>query len=223
MKKLVCIAIVALSAAAVAQNSTSQSSQSLGDVARKSRAEEQKAPAKKVYTNDDFAETPAPAPSPTADAKATAGTPSLDEAPKPGSAQEKGQPSVDLSKESSTTSGDTKDKKDAKPNEEKDAKASAEDQAKVDAEWKSKIDAQKSKISGLQREYDLTDREYKLFATTFYADAGNRLRDQKDFHDKETDYRDKLGNLKQQITDEQAKLAELQDQAHKAGANKAYD
>ena len=169
MKKLVCIAILALSAAAVAQNSTSQSSQSLGDVARKSRAEEQKAPAKKVYTNDDFAEAPAPAP----DAKASEGTPSLDETTKPGSAQEKGQPAVDLTKESGTTSGDAKDKKDAKPKDEKDAKASEQDQAKVDAEWKSKIDAQKSKIAGLQREYDLTDREYKLFATTFYADAAH--------------------------------------------------
>ena len=49
------------------------------------------------------------------------------------------------------------------------------------------------------------------------------MRDQKDFHDKETSFRDKLGTLKQQIADEQSKLGELQDQAHKAGANKAYD
>ena len=219
MKKLVCIAILALSAAAIAQNSTSQSSQSLGDVARQTRAQDQKAPAKKVYTNDDFAEQPTPAPAPAPEAKAAESAPTAEEATKPSSAQEKGQPSVDLSKESGA---DAKDKKSTDPKD-KDAKAAEQDQAKVDAEWKSKIDAQKSKIAGLQREYDLTDREYKLFATTFYADAGNRLRDQKDFHDKETDYRDKLGTLKQQISDEQAKLAEMQDQAHKAGANKAYD
>ena len=220
MKKFVCIAVMALGAAGVAQNTTSQSSQSLGDVARKTRTEE-KAPAKKVYTDDDFAPQPAPAPAPAAETKAADTAPSAEEATKAANPREKGQDSVDLSKETGATS-DSKDKKDAKPKE-KDAKAAEDDQAKMDAEWKSKIDAQKAKIAGMQREYDLTDREYKLFATTFYADAGNRLRDQKDFTEKETGYRDKLGSLKQQITDEQAKLTELQDQAHKAGANKAYD
>jgi hypothetical protein len=123
------------------------------------------------------------------------------------------------------TAKNTKELKESDPDKEKekDVKPDTDEQAKVDAEWRSQIDAQKAKIATLQREYDLTDREYKLFATTYYADAGNRLRDQKDFHDQETSYRDKLGNLKQQIADEQSRLGEIQDQAHKAGANKAYD
>ncbi len=110
----------------------------------------------------------------------------------------------------------------AKQGQEK-SKDPAADQEKLDAEWKSKIDLQKSKIADVKREYDLTERESKLSATTYYADAGNRLRDQKDFVDKEASYHDKLANLQKQLADEQAKLSDLQDQAHKAGADKAYE
>jgi hypothetical protein len=194
----------------VAAQTPTQSNKSLGDVARAQRSTDQQAPAHKVWTNDDFesaaaaapAETPQPAPKAEGDSKIT--TP------------DDSQKTVDLA--TGTEKGESGDKA-----KEKDGKGSPGEQDKLDAEWKSKIDAQKAKIADLQREYSLNDREYKLAATSYYADAGNRLRDQKDFADREAKYRDTLATMKQQITDEQAKLADMQEQAHKAGANKAYD
>lgn len=181
-----------------------QSNQSLGDVARKQRAQDQTAPAHKVWTDEDFPSKPVPA-APEASATDTSAAPTKDAA-------------------KSTDAATGKDVKKDEKTDEKDAKSDpVADHDKLNAEWKTKLDAQKAKIADLQRERDLTDREYKLATTSFYADAGNRLRDQKDFHDKETSYREKLATLGQQITDEQAKLAAMQEEAHKAGANKAYD
>lgn len=201
MSKSVSIALLALLAGAtLAAQQTSQNQPSLGDVARQQHSQDKNA-SKKVWTNDDFPSVAAPAPAADTKTDETAdATKTSDEADK--ATAEKGK--------------DAKDK-DAKK------EGSPEDQEKLNAEWKTKIDGQKAKIADLQREYDLNDREYKVFTTTYYADAGNRLRDQKDFHDKEAGYRDKMSGLKDQISQEQAKLAELQEQAHKAGANKAYD
>ena len=193
MKKLVQLALFAL-AATVCLTAQQQSSDSVAEAARKAQNKDSAAPTHKVWTNDDFPDRPAATDTaPSADATAATTT----DAAKPTDATDK-----------------AKDKK---------TDLSTADQDKLDAEWKGKIDTEKAKIADLQREYDLTDREYKLASTTYYADAGSRLRDQKDFHDKEVEYRDKLANLKQQIADEQTKLADVQDQAHKAGANKAYD
>lgn len=195
MKKFVPIALFALAATVcVSAQQQSQSTESLGDVARKQRAADQKAPAKKVWTDDDFASTSTPA-APTENAPTEAATKDADKS------------------SDKAAAADTKEKK----------QDTVADTEKLNAEWKDKLDAQKGKIADLQREYDLTDREYKLSLTSYYADAGNRLRDQKDFTEKETTYRSKLGTLKQQLSDEQSKLADLQDQAHKAGANKAFD
>jgi hypothetical protein len=216
MKKLVPLTLMVLGATVfAAAQQQAQSGQSLGDVARSQRTHESTAPAHKVWTNDDFQSAPAPAPveapqpAPKAEGDSKITTP------------DDSQKTVDLA--TGAEKGEAGDKaRDAK-DKEKEGKDSPGEQEKLDAEWKSKIDAQKAKIADLQREYSLTDREYKLAATSYYADAGNRLRDQKDFADKETKYRDTLSTLKQNITDEQTKLADLQEQAHKAGANKAYD
>jgi len=192
MRKIIPIALLALAgcACALAQQAGQAAQPSLGDVARKQRAQDDNAPKTKVWTNDDFGDSPAPAPETKSDADAT-------------------QP-ADADKAKS-------------PDAKKDAAATVEDHDKLNKEWKDKIDAQKKKIADLQHDYDLTDREYKIFMTSYYADAGNRLRDQKDFHDKEQEYRDKLGTLKDQLATEQTNLSDLQDQAHKAGADKAYD
>lgn len=194
MTKFVTVALLALAGSFCLAQSNQKSS--VAEAARAQRAKEQAAPNRKVWTNDDFPDKPA--------------TPSAEAPPADANANP---PAAEPGKDA-----------DAARDDKKEAKATpADDQSKLDAEWKSKIDSQKSKIADLQREYDLTDREFKLSATSYYADAGNRLRDQKDFHDKEAAYRDKLASLKQQIDDEKSKLSDLQDQAHKAGANKAYD
>lgn len=203
MTKLVPLALLALATTVCAAAQQAQSSQSITDAARTQQAKEQASPGRKVWTNDDFPDQPAAATPATGDTTAPA--------------------SSTAPASTATASTATDDAKKSADDKSKSAKADADDQEKLNAEWKSKLDTEKAKIADLQREFDLTDREFKLASTTYYADAGNRLRDPKDFHDKETAFRDKLGTLKQQIADEQAKLAELQDQAHKAGASKAYD
>ena len=50
------------------------------------------------------------------------------------------------------------------------------DAQKANDEWKQKIADQQGKIDLLSRELDVTQREYRLRAAAFYADAGNRLR-----------------------------------------------
>lgn len=216
MKKFVPLTLLVLGTSVfIAAQQQAQSNQSLGDVARSQRSADHQAPAHKVWTNDDFQPAPAatpplaPQPAPKAEGDSKITTP------------DDSQKTVDLA--TGAEKGEAGDKAKDDKDKEKSAKDSAREQEKLDAEWKSKIDAQKAKIADMQREYSLTDREYKLAATSYYADAGNRLRDQKDFADKEAKYRDTLSTLKQNIADEQAKLGDLQEQAHKAGANKAYD
>ncbi len=210
MKKLVPLALLALATTVCISAQQPTQSQSLGDVARQQKSSD-KAQGHKVWTNDDFPDRPASTDAAPADASTSDATA---DAAAAGPVDASGKPAKDAgSKEAA-----------AKP-EAKVAKKtdSADEQKKIDDEWKGKLDAQKSKIADLQREYDLTERELKLAQTTYYADAGNKLRDQKDFLDKDKASRDKLDALKQQITDEQAKLSDMQDKAHKAGANKAYD
>lgn len=199
MKKFVPLALMALATTVcVAAQQSTQSSPALGDVARKQRAQDQAAPTHKVWTNDDF----------------------------PGETAPAAQPAENVETPTEPAATDSQPKTEATADKEKSqdkTKGTAAEQEKLDAEWKGKIDAQKSKIADLKREFDLTDRENKLAATTYYADAGNRLRDQKDFTDKQTSYHEKLSTLQKQIADEQTKLSDLQDEAHKAGANKAYE
>jgi hypothetical protein len=205
MKKFVPIALMVLaSAVCVTAQQDAQSSPSLGDVVRKQHAGTQANPSRKVWTNEDFsgdATTPA---QPTENAPAAA------------------EPSADNAGASAPANAPDATADKSKQDQDK-AKSAAGEQEKLDASWKEKLDVQKARIADLKREYDLTERENKISMTTYYADAGNRLRDQKDFTDKEASYRDKMTTLQKQIADEQAKLSDMQDEAHKAGANKAYD
>ncbi|MBZ5525212.1 MAG: hypothetical protein LAP21_23545 [Acidobacteriia bacterium] len=111
---------------------------------------------------------------------------------------------------------EAKDKTEAKKDEgkaepPKDAGKSAED-------WKSKIDSQKKEIVQLQRELDVSEREAKLRAAAFYADAGTMLRDQAKFAEDTRNQQAEMDNKRQAIEAAKQKLADLQEQARKAGA-----
>ncbi|ABF40591.1 hypothetical protein Acid345_1589 [Candidatus Koribacter versatilis Ellin345] len=199
MKKLVPLALLALATSVCVSAQQQTQSQSLGDVARQQKSTDK---AHKVWTNDDFPDRPPTADTATSsDAAATDATAAT----------------ADTGKDAAAGKDAKADSKDAKKPD------TVDEQKKIDEEWKGKLDAQKQRIADLQREYDLNERELKLAQTTYYADAGNKLRDQKDFLDKDKASREKLDTLKQQISDEQTKLTDMQDKAHKAGANKAYD
>ena len=68
-------------------------------------------------------------------------------------------------------------------------KTDAADAQKVNDEWKKKIDDQQGKVDLSSRELDVTQREYRLRAAAFYADAGNRLRNQGSWDREDAQYK----------------------------------
>ena len=95
--------------------------------------------------------------------------------------------------------------------------AAPEDAKKAETEMKARIATQKQKVADNERELQLTDREYKLRSAVFYADAGNRLRDDKKWSDTERKYKDDMARLQQDLTTNKAKLEDLREEARKAG------
>lgn len=177
-------------AACVAVSAAAQ--QSLGDAARKARQNRPPEPTTRVITNDDIA------------------TGSSVRAAEPGSPA----PAASSSDEASKSSSEAKTGDDAK--KEKD---SSDDQAKLDKGWQEKIAAQKDQISLLERELDVLQRENKLRATNYYADAGARLRDEKKYAEDDRKYRDQVADKQKQIDDAKTKLEQTKDDARKAGAS----
>ena len=114
--------------------------------------------------------------------------------------------------------------KEAKPDEDKDkekakASLSPDDQAKLDKEWQEKISAKQDQIALLERELDVLQRENKLRATNYYADAGTRLRDEKKYAEDDRKYQGDIAAKQKAIDDAKAELDQMREQARKAGAN----
>jgi hypothetical protein len=170
----------------------SAAAQSLGDAARKARQNRPAEPTTRVITNDDI----------------STGTPSR--AVEPESAARSASSSDEASKSSSEAKTGDEAKKD---------KDSGDDQAKLDKGWQEKIAAQKDQISLMERELDVLQRENKLRATNYYADAGARLRDEKKYAEDDRKYRDQVAEKQKQIDDAKTKLEQMKDEARKAGAS----
>lgn len=172
MKKLLVSFLMLFLAMAVAL-----SQQSLGDAARKARAEK-KAPATVVIEGE--------------------GTPQMDNQPQ-------------ASSESTSPDARAADKGQVK-------KSAAElDKQKTD-DWNAKIAAQKKDIALLQRELDVVEREQRLRAAAFYADAGVQLRDQAKYAEDSRKEQEQIDTKKKALGEAQQKLDDLQEQARKAGA-----
>jgi hypothetical protein len=173
---------VTLTAGTVAQ-------QSLGDIARRSRAQQK--PAATVHLDNETI-------SPSSLGRISTG--SSEAAP------------ADV-KNNADQTGNTPD---AKDQEKKDVKAAEKPKSE---DWSSKVDEQKKEIATLQRELDILQREQRLRAASFYADAGTRLRDQGKFSEDSRKEQEQIDAKKQALDAAQQKLADLQDQARKAGAS----
>ena len=74
-----------------------------------------------------------------------------------------------------------------------------------------------SKIELLEREIDVMQREQKLRATTYYADAGNRLRDSKKYTDDQQKLNDDIDRKKKELDAAKAELDKMKDDARKLG------
>jgi hypothetical protein len=109
----------------------------------------------------------------------------------------------------------------AKPDADKEkpkASLSADDQGKLDKEWQDKISAQKNQIALLERELDVLQRESKLRVSNYYADAGTRLRNQKQYAEDDRKYQNDIAAKQKAIEDAKATLEQMRDEARKAGA-----
>ncbi len=166
-------------------------SQSLADYARSVR-KDKKAEAPKVFDNDNL---------PTQDKLSVVGNATDGSAAAPQTNAAASPDAADPSKPAAIKPGDSK-----------------EDRQKVFDEWKGKIDEQKDDISLLSRELDVLQREYRLRAAAFYADAGNRLRDSKDWDKEDAQYKQQIADKQKIVDDAKQKLEDLQEEARKAGA-----
>ena len=103
-----------------------------------------------------------------------------------------------------------------------DGKKSSADEVKQKTEdWNKKIDAQRNEIVLLQRELDVAQREQRLRAAAFYADAGTQLRDPARYAEDSRKEQELIDSKKQALDRAQEKLADLQEQARKAGVRAA--
>ena len=84
-------------------------------------------------------------------------------------------------------------------------------------QWKEKISTQRAQIDLLMREMDVLQREYRLRAAAFYADAGNRLRNSASWDKEDQQYKQQLDQKQRALDDAKQKLDDLQEQARKAG------
>ncbi len=204
------IFLAALASVAVAQDS------SLGDLARQNRKHNgQKPPAAKKYDNDnlpinDKVSVVGQAPAESADATtpATGGEP--EPTPKDSAAQPSRTAEAGSGENAPAQKSPTAD----------DKKSAGEEQAqkqKIFKEWQSKIHAQQEQIDMLTREVDVANREYRLRAAAFYADAGNRLRNSGTWDKEDSQFKEQMADRQKKLDDAKKQLEDMQEQARRAG------
>jgi hypothetical protein len=100
----------------------------------------------------------------------------------------------------------------------------AAQQKAIDDDWKQKIEDQKNQIDLIQRELGVLQREAQIRSTVYYADVGTQLRDPQLYHEQAAKNQEDTQKKQKELDDAKQKLADLQDQARKAGASpSAYE
>lgn len=195
----------ALMAALAGSLAAGQNNDNLGDYARQVRKQKaQAAPAVKTFDNDNLPKVDklsVVGQAPPADETAPADTAANDE-------QQAG------------TEGAADAQAPAQPKENANGDTAQEEQAakqKMYKEWQGKIHEQRDKIDLMTRELDVANREYRLRAASFYADAGNRLRNSAAWDKEDAQYKDQIAAKQKALDDAKAALDDMQEQARKAG------
>ena len=176
-------------------------SQPLGDYARSVRKDEKPASVKK-YDNDNL---------PTDEKISVVGTapePTGTENAAPGSAEDTAKPADADTASTPESQPPTKDGA---------TKPEASSAQKVNEQWKQKFADQQSKVDLLARELDVTQREYRLRAAAFYADAGNRLRNSGSWDKENAQYNQEIAQKQKALDDAKKAMDDLKEQARKAG------
>ena len=202
------LGLAGMPAGAQSQSSSSTNSgESLGQYARQIRKEPDAKAKPKVFDNDNLPKT---------DKLSIVGTPA---APPSDKSEEAKEPKPEESAAQGTKAG-----AEAKPAGDKTAAEGAtkapDDEAARQAaikQWTDKLTAQKQQIDLLGRELDVVQREYQIRAAAMYADAGNRLRNQADWDKQDAQYKQQIADKQKSLEEAKQKLADLQDQARRAG------
>jgi hypothetical protein len=199
MKRIALLFTTTIFIAALAVSLAAAQDAPLGDYARQARKQKgRQAPAAKTFDNDtipkdDKLSVVGQAPQQAADNTAPADaniTP-------PGDAAA-GQPQASANQKSSS----------------EDEQAKKQQMYKV---WQGKIHEQQDKIDLAARELDVANREYRLRAASFYADAGNRLRNSGAWDKEDAQYKDQLAAKQKALDDAKKSLEDTQEEARKAG------
>ena len=98
------------------------------------------------------------------------------------------------------------------------AAANDADKKKVEDTWKGKVAEQQSRVDMASRDLDVTQREYRLRAAAFYADAGERLRNSAQWDKDEADYKKEIADKQKNVDDAKKALDDLQAEERKAEA-----
>jgi len=84
-------------------------------------------------------------------------------------------------------------------------------------QWQQKINAQQSQVDLLTRELDVDQREYRVRAAAFYADAGDRLRNQAAWDKEDADYKQKIADKQKALDEAKHQVTDMQEDARKSG------
>lgn len=212
MKRITLIATVGIFTATLfATLAVAQDSAPLGDYARQVRKQkDRQALAGKKFDNDNLPVADklsvvgqAPAENTDPSAAATSG----DAATLGGEA--KAAPAADATKPDSASGAEPAGKK--SPEDE------GAQKQKMYKEWQTKLQGQQNQIDTLAHELDLANREYRLRAAAFYADAGNRLRNAGTWDKEDAQFKEQIADKQKKLDDAKKQLEDLQEQARKAG------
>lgn len=84
-------------------------------------------------------------------------------------------------------------------------------------QWQQRISTQQSQVDMIARELDVDQREYRVRAAAFYADAGDRLRNQAAWDKEDTDYKQKIADKQKSLEEAKQKMTDMQEEARKSG------
>ena len=197
MKRIAFVFLAGVILAGMLVTVSGAQSEPLGDYARSVRKDEKPASAKK-YDNDNL---------PTSDKISIVGNATDSAGPEDANPA----PDTNAAKPEDGAAAPTPGSQDA------DKKTDGADAQKANSEWQKKIADQQGKLDLLARDLDVTQREYRLRAAAFYADAGNRLRGSGTWDKEDAQYKQQIAQKQKAVDVAKSALDDLKEKARKAG------
>ncbi|HVZ60397.1 MAG TPA: hypothetical protein VG892_06380 [Terriglobales bacterium] len=175
--------------------------QSLGEVARQQRHQTRPAAAR-VYTNDDLPK------------EGVVNVMGVEPAPAPDTKTAK---AVDNAGETNPDSKEMKPAEAQKPEATSPKTQASEDKDRQKNGLLARTAEVKKQIAQLEHDLDIMNREFRLRSATFYADAGNALRDPKQWAEERRQHDSQVAEKQKALDEAKQSLIDLEDQARRSG------